>query len=232
MKWELDDTTSDGIRFLLVGAGSLFALRLAYVGILRWNQAAEPNSLEARVAEFQNGYWLADAHTLVTGHMAVGERMALAVVITAVLAALVAGVVYVIMRVLRRPAERAVVRTARIALVVGGAWFVYAALMVPASSIRLGSEALVQIDRAHIAELSLPFTTNERTTPWATIDPVQVEERTDDPSGNNVRYCITARTNGSVITLAEHRTETAGSDTEHLRMERLAETIRTTYLQR
>ncbi len=85
--------------------GSLFALRLAYVGILRWNQAAEPNSLEARVAEFQNGYWLADAHTLVTGHMAVGERMALAVVITAVLAALVAGVVYVIMRVLRRPAE-------------------------------------------------------------------------------------------------------------------------------
>ena len=62
MKWTLGDNAVDGIRFVLVGAGSLLVLRLTYAGIHRALAGSGGDALATACAAFQHGYWTTD-HT-------------------------------------------------------------------------------------------------------------------------------------------------------------------------
>lgn len=175
MRLQLSDTTSDAIRFLLIGAGSLFILRLAYAGISRSTLASDPSELEARISEFQNGYLLSDQNTLVTDGMGVGERIALALVVAAILASVVALVVYMLLRASGRPGGPVVVGAARITLILSLLWFTYAALLLPPRTARFLPAGIVLTHRpAALGELSLPWPGTTSNYDWSTIDGVEV----------------------------------------------------------
>lgn len=172
MKWALSDTTQDGIRFLVVGAGSLLLLRLGYLGIGHLLAGAE-DALAQACRPFQQGYWLGDTHRVAhTDGGGVGARLALAVVV-AVAMALGAGlVVYLLGRAVGR-SSAAAVRTMRVVLVVTLAWWLYAALAVPRKSTRFTEEGIERTVRMRaIGELPWPWGAERYTIPWNQVPAV------------------------------------------------------------
>lgn len=172
MKWELDDNTSDGIRFLLVGAGSLLVLRLLYGGVLQLISPTADDALAAACAHFHNGYWITDAHVVVqhTGG-GIGARLALAVVLSIAAASALALVVFLLAKAMRGNALPWAVRTLRIALVIPFCWWLYASLMRPPACTRFDAEGIVLTRHASIlGELSLPWRSTEVRYAWHDVE--------------------------------------------------------------
>lgn len=174
MKWHLDDTTSDGIRFLLIGAGSLFVLRLVYAGVQHLLLAPLTTDLAACIATFGNGYLLADSTTVVSGGMLVGERLALALVLMVVCTVLVGLIVAMVAKALGKAPTQAAVASARVMLIASGLWWCYAALFAPPRLVRITSDGLQRQQRpAVFGELSLPWIATETMVPWSAVDRVE-----------------------------------------------------------
>ena len=195
MKWELDDNTSDGIRFLLVGTGSLLVLRLAYAGIQRVLAPETTDALAMACVPFHHGYWLTNAHTLVQQtDGGIGTRLALAVTLTVVVALVLAGLVHLLTRVLGSANGTWTLRTLRLALIIPFCWWLYVALLLPPMQTSISPEGVVLRQRANLlGELSLPWGGTSTTIPWNAIEafaaePVDdgVELRVITPTGNSV----------------------------------------------
>lgn len=196
MKWELDDNTSDGIRFLLVGAGSLLVLRLAYAGIQRVLAPETTDALATACAPFHNGYWLTHAHTLVQQtDGGIGTRLALAVTVTVVGALVLAGLVHVLTRVLGSANGTWTLRTLRLALIIPFCWWLYAALLMPPTQASIGPERIVLRLRSNLlGELSLPWCSSTTTIPWNAIEAIVAE-----PDDDGMELRVITPTGSSVL---------------------------------
>ena len=174
MKWELSDTTQDGIRFLVVGAGSLFLLRLGYLGVSHLLAGAD-DALALACKPFQYGYWLGDAHRVAnTDGGGVGARLALAVVVAVAVALVVGLAVYLLARAFGRSSAVAV-RTMRVVLVVALAWWLYAALAVPRLSTRFTAVGIERTMRMRaIDELPWPWGMERYTIPWNQVPSIDM----------------------------------------------------------
>ena len=196
MKWELDDNTSDGIRFLLVGTGSLLVLRLAYAGIQRVLAPETTDALAMACAPFHHGYWLTHAHTQVQQtDGGIGTRLALAVTVTVVGALVLAGLVHVLTRVLGSANGTWTLRTLRLALIIPFCWWLYVALLVPPTQASIGPEGIELRQRANLlGELSLPWGGTSTTIPWNLIEAFAAE-----PANDGVELRVITPTGSSVL---------------------------------
>lgn len=220
MKWELDDTTSDGIRFLLIGSGSLLLLRLAYSCVLLLTQTPSTAELQACIAEFRNGYLITDPKTLIRGGMSVGERLALALVLS-MASGIAAGLLAYLV-------SKTWVVAARLGLLLALLWFMYAALLLPPKKIVLGSEDLVQSTRpAVLGELSLPWPATETNYPWANVDRIALRSAVPSlPEGISTEF-LEALVDDERIVLASAQDSTIAP-----RLARLAGLIEASYLRK
>ena len=196
MKWELDDNTSDGIRFLLVGTGSLLVLRLAYAGIQRVLAPETTDALAMACVPFHHGYWLTNAHTLVQQtDGGIGTRLALAVTLTVVGALVLAGLVHLLTRLFGSANGPWTLRTLRLALIIPFCWWLYAALLVPPTQASIGPEGIVLRLRSNLlGELSLPWCSSTTTIPWNAIEAIVAE-----PDDDGMELRVITPTGSSVL---------------------------------
>lgn len=168
MKWELDDNTSDGIRFLLIGAGSLLLLRLGYAGVLQLVSGPPKDALAEACAYFQSGYWIADPHTVVLdGGADMVTRIALAVIITVVVALLLAGLAQLLSARFGQGGSTWTVRVLRVALIIPFCWWLFAALTRPPVELHFNSAGFaVRRQAALFGRLSLPWPAEHITHRW------------------------------------------------------------------
>jgi len=197
MKWELDDNTSDGIRFLLVGAGSLLVLRLAYAGVQRLLFPDNTDALAMACAPFHNGYWLAEAHTVVQQtDGGIGTRLALAVIVTVLVALLLAGLVHLLARLFGSSTGRWTLGTLRLALIIPFGWWLYAALMRPPVRANVDPEGIVLVrEAAVLGELSLPWGRSNTAILWNSIEGIAAE-----PSAGGMELRLITKTGIAVLT--------------------------------
>lgn len=226
MKWHLDDTTSDGIRFLLIGAGSLLGLRLLYTGILVLIASSETGELHASIAQFNNGYLLTGADLLVTGGLGLGVRIALATIVAFVCAACGAVVGALLGKIMKRSQLRMALSMARTVLALSLLWFVYAATMVPPAATRLTAQGMVRITRpALFGELSLPWPHSTTTVAWSAVDALEARSLVSSSSPAANMQIVEALSGGERIVLLTTEADPA-------RTQRLAQLISATYLGR
>lgn len=227
----MNETTSDAIRFLLIGAGTLFVLRMAHVGILRWIASPATSDLTACIAQFRNGYWITDPDTLVSGGMGMGERLALAMVVAVAISVLVASIVLVVVRILGRPASKPAVNAARLTLVIVSLWFAFAAVMLPVRAVQLGPEGFTRTVRpAILGELSLPFGAHKDMHPWGEVAHVEVRITRSSAQRQMVLHEVVAIQGDGLHPLLSIRASEVSDPGVTLRIERLAGLIRSTYL--
>lgn len=179
MKWELSDTTQDGIRFLLAGAGSLFLLRLGYLGISHLLGGAD-DALAMACKPFQYGYWLGGAHTVAnTDGGGVGARIALAMVVAVVMALVIGLLVYLVARATGRSSSMAV-GTMRVVLVLALAWWLYAALAAPHKYTRFTAEGIERMVHPRaIGALTWPWGAQRYTIPWNEVAAINTHTKDD-----------------------------------------------------
>ncbi len=171
MKLELGDTTADAVRFLLLGVGVLLALRLAYAGLELWMAPPVTLDLPASIASFRNGYLLSDPMTLVVGGSGVGARLALSALLTALCTLIFGGLGAAFGKMMGFSPVRSGVSVARLALLMTGAWWCYAALALPPRSVRIERTELVRNIRPTVlGELSLPWPGMETRVALASLD--------------------------------------------------------------
>ncbi|MBL7950105.1 MAG: hypothetical protein JNM62_00180 [Flavobacteriales bacterium] len=217
MKWELDDTTSDGIQFLLVGTGSLLLLRLLYAGVLMLMGVPDGDELGAAIAEFRSGYWISDTDVLVSTSSSIGTRLALAVSSSLIMALLLAGAVYQLALLAGKETIRPWSTVLRIALVATLAWSLFAALLLPPCTATLNERGLTVTQRpALFGVLSLPWTARTVTTPWSAVEAIEV-------SSSEEGHTVQAATKDGTVNLYTG---------EQAHAERLARGIRERYLVR
>jgi len=158
VKLQLGDNALDGIRFLFLGGGVLLALRLLYVGLDMWLAPSADLELATVIKSFQNGYLLVDRTTLVVGGLGTMERVAVAILLTVLSAAVIALVALGVSIITRSPKTVAVVRGLRFGLATAGAWWLFAALAWPPHTVRLEESELVRTVRPALLDaLSLPW---------------------------------------------------------------------------
>jgi hypothetical protein len=174
MKWELDDNTSDGIRFLLIGAGSLLVLRFCYSGVVKLLSAPPQGALAEACVHFQSGYWISDPHAVVLdGGAGIGTRLALTVMITVVVALALAGLTHLLTSTAKQSNGSWAVRLLRVALVVPFCWWLFAALTQPPTEVHFDSTGFsVQRRPALFGALSLPLPTDHTAYNWADFEAV------------------------------------------------------------
>lgn len=179
MKWELDDTTSDGIRFLLIGAGSLLLLRLGYVGLQHWMAPAPGDALATASLPFRQGYLLRGP-ALVGGTSGVGVRLALALTLSVACALLCAAVLHVLARLAGRSASTWSTSGLRVSLALAFCWWIAAALLIPPHVARFDAEGLHITQRPAVLDLlSLPWSAATRTLPWSAVEAIEVSPSED-----------------------------------------------------
>lgn len=193
MKWELDDNTSDGIRFLLAGAGSLLVLRLLYSGVLQFIGPAPDDALAVACARFHNGYWITDPHTVVLNTTSgIGTRLAMAVAVSMLTAVLFAALVYVLTR---RNGTWAI-RTLRLTLILSLCWWLFAALTRPVTHARLHAGGIELVNETDLlGQLSLPWPAAKSPMDWTEVRDFTVQ-------GVESRMAVKALTHQGDITLA------------------------------
>lgn len=179
MKLELGDNTTDGIRFLLVGAGSLLLLRLGHLGISHL-LGDEDDPLALACKPFQYGYWLGDAHTVAnTDGGGVGARIALAIVVAVAMALVIGSLVYLVTRATGRSSAMAV-GAMRVVLVIALAWWLYAALALPHKHTRFTEEAIECTVRPRaIGALTWPWGAQRYTIPWNEVAAINTHAADD-----------------------------------------------------
>lgn len=175
MKWELDDNTSDGIRFLLIGAGSLLVLRLCYSGVLMLFDVPDGDELGAAIKRFRSGYWISASDVLVTVPSSIGTRLSLAFSASVVLALLASGLAYQLAILLGKDTINRWLMVLRTTLIATLAWSLFASLSLPPSTATLDAHG-ISISRrtALFGTLSLPWSTHTSTTPWSAIKAVEI----------------------------------------------------------
>lgn len=217
MKWELDDTTSDGIQFLLVGTGGLLLLRLLYAGVLMLMGVPDGDELGAAIAQFRHGYWISDTDVLVTTASSVGTRLALAISVSFFAALFLAGAVYQLALLAGKETTRLWTSVLRIALIAALGWSLFAALLLPPSTATLNERGLTITQRpALFGVLSLPWTARTVTTSWSRVEAIEVLSLEDG-------HTVQAVTEDRVVNLCTG---------EQADAENLAQVIRKRYLVR
>ncbi len=217
MKWELDDTTSDGIRFLFVGAGGLLVLRLLYAGVLMLMGVPEGDELGAAIAQFRNGYWISDADVLVTTTNSIGTRLALALSVTFVGALVAAILVHMLAKLAHKDAAHLSLFVLRASLVLALTWSVFASLLLPPSIVVLNMGGLTTTRRpALFGVLSLPWAVTETTYAWSTVQSISVEET----EGGSTIYAV----------LHDERLPLTTGAKDDAKLQELAELIEARYL--
>ncbi len=181
MKWTLGDNAVDGIRFVLVGAGSLLVLRLTYAGIHRALAGSGGDALATACAAFQHGYWTTDPYMVVAGAPGgVGPRLALAMVVSVGAASVLAFAVYLTLRLARRAALPVAVGTMRAALLLFVGWSLYAALMLPPAYARFAPDGMVVHRQASLFhEVSLPWGSREARYAWDQVQGFEIRSMAD-----------------------------------------------------
>lgn len=181
MKWTLGDNAVDGIRFVLVGAGSLLVLRLAYAGIHGALAGSGGDALAAACAAFQHGYWTTDPYMVVAGDQGgVGPRLAMAMVVSVGAASALAFAVYVILRLSRRAALPVAVGTMRAALLLFVGWSLYAVLMLPPHYTCIAPDGMVVYRQASLFhEMSLPWGSHEARYAWDRLEGFEIRTVAD-----------------------------------------------------
>lgn len=158
MKLQLGDNATDGIRFLLLGGGVLLVLRLLYVGMDLWLSPPPDMELPVLIKSLQNGYLLLDRSALVVGGPGTMERVAIAVLLTMLTAAVIAVLALGISVLARTSKTKAVVSGLRFGMVIAGAWWLFAALAWPPHTVRITESELVRTVRPGVLNaLSLPW---------------------------------------------------------------------------
>jgi hypothetical protein len=178
MKWELDDNTSDGIRFLLIGAGSLLLLRLGYAGVVEMASGPPRDALAAACTHFQSGYWMNDPHTVVLdGGAAFGTRLALSIIITVVIALVLAGLAQLLTKRTGNGGGSWAVRLLRVALVVPFCWWLFASLTRPPIEVHFDSAGFSVARRSALFDrLSLPWPAQYEAYNWADFEKITTSE--------------------------------------------------------
>jgi hypothetical protein len=175
MKWELEDNTSDGIRFLLIGAGSLLVLRLCYSAVLMLLGVPDEDELGAAIAHFRSGYWIIATDVLVTVPSTIGTRLSLAFSTSLVFALFAAGLVYQLAMLLGKESINRWLLVLRTTLIAALVWSLFASLSLPPSTATLDARGISITRRtALFGTLSLPWSTHTVTTPWSAIKAVEV----------------------------------------------------------
>ena len=197
MKWELDDNTSDGIRFLLIGAGSLLLLRLGYAGVVQLVVGPPQDALAEACVHFQSGYWMNDPHTVVLdGGAGFGTRLALSAITTVLVAVVLAGLTHLITACAGQVSGSWAVRTLRVALIIPFCWWLFAALTRPPVQLRFDNAGIVQEKGiALFDQLSLPWPAERTEFGWAEVE--QISTRMSE-----VHTMVCAITRGDTLTLA------------------------------
>ncbi len=197
MKWELDDNTSDGIRFLLVGAGSLLVLRLLYNGVLHFAGPAADDALALACTPFHHGYWITDPHTVVLhAGGGIGTRLAMALAVSMLTAVVLAALAYVLTGTLWRKGGTWAIRTLRLTLILSLCWWLFAALARPAGYARFNAAGMELVDEAALlGQLSLPWPAARVRMNWT-----DVRDFTVQPVENGM--AVNALTPQGAITLA------------------------------
>lgn len=175
MKWELDDNTSDGIRFLLIGAGILLVLRLCYSGVLMLLDGPDGDELGAAITQFRSGYWISASDVLVTGPSSIGTRLSLAFSASVVLALLASGLAYQLAILLGKERIDRWLMVLRTTLITALAWSLFAALSLPPTTASLQEQGIGINSRPSLfGVLSLPWRMHKATTPWSAVKAVVV----------------------------------------------------------
>lgn len=167
MRLGLEDNTRDALHFVVLGAGVLLALRLLVSGVQLLLDPPPTSDLPALLATFRNGYLLRDPNILVTGGMDLPGRLAIAGVLGALggmgLAAVFGSIAYAA----RRGPRKSAIRGGRAGLLLAAAWGLYAALLLPPSSVQVRSQGLLFTDRrALFNAISLPWPGGDHMLPW------------------------------------------------------------------
>lgn len=190
MKWELDDNTSDGIRFLLIGAGSLLLLRLGYAGVVQLVIGPPQDALAEACVHFQSGYWMNDPHTVVLdGGAGFGTRLALSAITTVLVALTLAGLTHLLTARAGQGGGTWAVRVLRVALIVPFCWWLFAALTRPPVELRFDKTGFVEEKgSALFDQLSLPWPADRTEFRWS-----EVERVTTRMSEANTMVCAITR---------------------------------------
>lgn len=173
MKWSLGDTTADGVRFLLLGAGALLVMRLLFAGFDHWLNAHPADELAAAIAPFRSGYLSTSTHKLVTDGGEVSTRLAMAIPSSIGAALLTALAIFLCCKVLRKPHQRATSLALRLTLVVALVWFMNAALFIPPRTVLINTQGLDLLTRPALFDrLSLPTPATREHLTWTQVDTI------------------------------------------------------------
>lgn len=147
----LDDNTRSGLQFLTLGAAVVLVLVVLDRAVEGGSATRDPGAYVLR--PFQHGYLLGD-FTVVDADTARGERLAWAVVMGGIVAAI--GGVFTHLVARKRWVTLAVVR---LLMLVAGGWCAHAALYRPAHLFFLRDRMVVEWRYIElVADIPLPFT--------------------------------------------------------------------------
>lgn len=174
MKWDLDDTASDAVRFLLIGAGSLLLLRLGHMALQHAYVTVPTDALSQATTAFHQGYLIGQPDTVVVGGGGMGTRLALAFLAGCGSVLLPGGIAAWIARLLGR-STAGIWRVARYLLLVSMGWWGFTALARPPITVRFDQDGFTRTERpALFGELSLPMPPTERQVSWSAVDAVKI----------------------------------------------------------
>ncbi|MEZ4807771.1 MAG: hypothetical protein R2815_09945 [Flavobacteriales bacterium] len=203
MKLDVHDNAREGLQFLAVGIlvilvarGALFVLDQYAVG----TRDAIPE-----IAAFRNGYPLLPDHTVVIGGSELVPRTGVAGLFTLTSGLLGALLLAPFGLPGARSATRAGVLGARIGLLIGAGWSLFAVLRIPPHSASISSSGITITDhRSFLGEIPWPGTGTTRTVAWDGI--LGIEAVTADHGGQSPLEEVRVRTDDGVIPIARQVT--------------------------
>jgi hypothetical protein len=212
MKWDLDDTASDAVRFLLIGAGSLLLLRLGHRVLQHWYVAHPSDALSQATAAFHQGYLIGQPATVVVGGGGTGTRLAMAFLAGCASVLVPGGLVAWVVRLLGR-STAGIWRAARYLLLVSLGWWAFTALVHPPITVQFDQNGFTRSERvALLGELGLPISLSHEQVSWSAVDSLTID-------GEGAR--LAANAGGRIIVLA-----TASDGVPNKAIQQLAEALR------
>jgi hypothetical protein len=234
MRARLNENAQEAIQFLMLGAGLVLLIRLAYLGALRWSMAGATDPLHLAMSEYQNGYLLSDPGSMVVYGMPIGGRLALALLLALMAGTAFAVIGSILAGALGMDKIRLAVQGARTGLVLAGAWGLYAALTLPPGLATIGTEGVVLRDRpAFLGELSWPLSAAEQTIAWEAITSIEARSVASSSNGCGTEERVVLVTGDALIPIAsivpEGRSCNEAMHAARTSAEHLASTLRSTF---
>lgn len=197
MRVHIHENVHEALRFLMLGAGVVLAVRLSHLGLSRWWDHSGAGPLEEAVSAFTHGHLLPDGYTLVVHAAAPAGRMSLALLFACLCGALGALAASGIARAVRAPLRRATVQGGRTGLVLGCSWGLWAALALPPHTAHVGAEGITVRERpAFLGGPALPWPAQERMIPWASVDRIGQRTVQDHMAGCGEREQVVVLASG------------------------------------